>query len=63
MYYESLCTLYNHWPPALKLCHWPFDEVLLMMMILSFNDDDDNNNKTKQKLNSLINDLSDRIRR
>ena len=32
-----------HWPPALKLCHWPFDEVLLMMMILSFNDDDDNN--------------------
>lgn len=43
MYYESLCTLYNHWPPALKLCHWPFDEVLLMMMILSFNDDDDNN--------------------
>ena len=43
MYYESLCTLYDHWPPALKLCHWPFDEVLLMMMILSFNDDDDNN--------------------
>ena len=43
MYYESLCTMYNHWPPALKLCHWPFDEVLLMMMILSFNDDDDNN--------------------
>ena len=43
MYYESLCTLYNHWPPALKHCHWPFDEVLLMMMILSFNDDDDNN--------------------
>ena len=43
MYYESLWTMYSHWPPALKLCHWPFDEVLLMMMILSFNDDDDNN--------------------